>query len=163
MPCHALQRNYMDSFEQLQKRTKVELEHPILTQLHDALVKEVCAQFPRQSLHRHARLSAEQALSVHTCVQGDFAKCEELMADCGKKGLYTEHVSLLPYAAKWQRLSSADPVAEAADGLAPGMRGGHQMCIHSRSGTIYLLGGWEGHADLGDFWQYSIPENKVRT
>ena len=38
---HFRQRNFMDSFEQLQKRTKIDLEDPILTQLYHALVTKV--------------------------------------------------------------------------------------------------------------------------
>jgi muskelin len=37
------------------------------------------------------------------------------------------------------------------------MRGGHQMCIDSETGHVYLLGGWDGQKDLSDFWVYSIP------
>ena len=40
------------------------------------------------------------------------------------------------------------------------MRGGHQMCIDSEAGKIYLYGGWEGKADLGDLWVYDIAGNQ---
>src|SRR3990167_1205143 len=39
------------------------------------------------------------------------------------------------------------------------MRGGHQMCIDSDEGSIYLFGGWNGRNDLGDFWKYDIKNN----
>ncbi len=35
-------------------------------------------------------------------------------------------------------------VRQAVEAL-PSKRGGHQMCMDSRAGVIYLLGGWEGH------------------
>ena len=40
----------------------------------------------------------------------------------------------------------------------PSSRGGHQLCVDAEEGFIYLFGGWDGKADLGDFWQYSIRE-----
>lgn len=43
--------------------------------------------------------------------------------------------------------------------LVPGMRGGHQMCIDCDDGLIYLLGGWNGTAELADFWVYSVALN----
>jgi len=36
------------------------------------------------------------------------------------------------------------------------MRGGHQMCIDSSTGVVYLLGGWDGHKDLSDLWSFNI-------
>lgn len=38
----------------------------------------------------------------------------------------------------------------------PCMRGGHQMCIDSATGNVYLLGGWNGHKDLSDLWSFNI-------
>lgn len=38
----------------------------------------------------------------------------------------------------------------------PCMRGGHQMCIDSVTGIVYLLGGWDGHKDLSDLWSFDI-------
>lgn len=34
------------------------------------------------------------------------------------------------------------------------------MCIDGVNGKIYLFGGWDGHASLGDFWVYSIKEDR---
>lgn len=38
----------------------------------------------------------------------------------------------------------------------PCRRGGHQMCIDSAAGNVYLLGGWDGHKDLSDLWSFNI-------
>lgn len=38
----------------------------------------------------------------------------------------------------------------------PCMRGGHQMCIDSDAGIVYLLGGWDGLKDLADLWSFNI-------
>ena len=35
---HFRQRQYTEAYEELQKKTKIELEHPILTELHTKLV-----------------------------------------------------------------------------------------------------------------------------
>lgn len=35
---HFRQRQYIEAYEELQKKTKIALEHPILTELHDMLV-----------------------------------------------------------------------------------------------------------------------------
>ena len=35
---HFRQRHYMEAFQELSKKTKVSLEHPLLTELHDLLV-----------------------------------------------------------------------------------------------------------------------------
>ncbi|PIK57248.1 putative muskelin isoform X2, partial [Apostichopus japonicus] len=40
------------------------------------------------------------------------------------------------------------------------MRGGHQMCIDPDAEMLYLLGGWDGKSDLGDFWSYDINSNR---
>lgn len=36
---HFRQRHYIEAFEALKKKTKVSLEHPVLTELHDLLVR----------------------------------------------------------------------------------------------------------------------------
>lgn len=38
----------------------------------------------------------------------------------------------------------------------PCMRGGHQMCIDSAAGIVFLFGGWDGHKDLSDLWSFNI-------
>ncbi|CAH1724481.1 muskelin [Aphis gossypii] len=44
----------------------------------------------------------------------------------------------------------------------PCMRGGHQMCIDSAAGIIYLLGGWDGQKDLSDLWCFTIATGTWR-
>lgn len=46
--------------------------------------------------------------------------------------------------------------AVVTSSTTPTVRGGHQMCWDGPSKSIYLLGGWDGHRDLGDFWRYSL-------
>lgn len=37
---HFRQRQYVEAYEALQKKTRVDLEHPILTELHNLLVRQ---------------------------------------------------------------------------------------------------------------------------
>lgn len=57
---HFRQHNYTEAFESLQKKTRIALEHPMLTHLHDRLV-----------------------------LQGDFDACEELI-DKAVRGIVLE-------------------------------------------------------------------------
>lgn len=57
---HFRQHNYTEAFESLQKKTRIALEHPMLTHLHDCLV-----------------------------LQGDFDACEELI-DKAVRGMAQE-------------------------------------------------------------------------
>lgn len=41
---HMRENEYMEAFEALQKKAKVSLEHPLLTQLHSLLVSELHSQ-----------------------------------------------------------------------------------------------------------------------
>lgn len=43
-----------------------------------------------------------------------------------------------------------------AGGRRPGMRGGHQLCVDSERGIMYLFGGWDGFTDLSDLWSYEM-------
>lgn len=52
---------------------------------------------------------------------------------------------------------SADPNGDATTASSasmPGPRGGHQMVCDPTTHSLYLLGGWDGSRDLGDFWMY---------
>ncbi|KAG0231646.1 hypothetical protein BGW42_008722 [Actinomortierella wolfii] len=42
----------------------------------------------------------------------------------------------------------------------PRQRGGHQMCIDTKGGFVYLMGGWDGTRDLADFWAFHIPSQE---
>ncbi len=45
---------------------------------------------------------------------------------------------------------------KAVEAAQPTPRGGHQMCFDPQSRSLFLLGGWDGRRDLGDFWKCSI-------
>lgn len=77
---HFRQHNYTEAFESLQKKTRIALEHPMLTHLHDRLV-----------------------------LQGDFDACEELI-DKAVRGIMPKLVkhqqSFFNCLVKWSALPS---------------------------------------------------------
>lgn len=72
---HFRQHNYQEAFESLQKRTKVQLEDEILTQLHELLV-----------------------------TKGDFENGEALLQKSAENGVFTNYLSYQEYKPKWSHL-----------------------------------------------------------
>jgi len=160
---HLRQHNYLEAFESLQKKTKIQLEHPLLTELHSILVKD-----------------------------GDYIKTEELMKKCMEDGVFTGYMSRQHPKPLWSPLilpddvpmedpimtptpspltPTADPDTDPADSsntneiqvtipTQPTSRGGHQLVLDYINQNIYLFGGWDGTQDLADFWVYNVPANK---
>ncbi|XP_065066928.1 muskelin-like isoform X2 [Rhopilema esculentum] len=121
---HFRQKNYIDAFDSLQKRTKISLEHPMLTELHAYLVKD-----------------------------GRFEGTERIIEQAGADGLFDAFIAQQEYEPKWIPIIPLNEDGEEST-HRPGMRGGHQMCIDAEGSVIYLLGGWDGIHDLSDFWAY---------
>ncbi|TKC42749.1 hypothetical protein EI555_005482 [Monodon monoceros] len=69
------QHNYTEAFESLQKKTKIALEHPMLTDLHDKLV-----------------------------LKGDFDACEELIEKAVNDGLFNQYISQQEYKPRWSQI-----------------------------------------------------------
>ncbi|KAF9147139.1 Muskelin 1, intracellular mediator containing kelch motif [Linnemannia schmuckeri] len=134
---HFRQRKLFDAFKALQERTHIQLEDPLLTKLHQELV-----------------------------LRGNFKRAEELIAEAAERGLFDEYIQTYDYKPIWKRLRSnshrqgvhhhhhshLSPHPEDS----PRHRGGHQMCIDTKGGYVYLMGGWDGARDLADFWAYHI-------
>ena len=133
---HFRQRKYLDVFKSLQDRTNIQLEDPLLTNLHQELV-----------------------------VNGSFKRAEEMMIEAADRGLFDTYIQSFHYKPLWRRLRSNSH----RQGLHhhhhshqmhveeyPKHRGGHQMCIDTQGGYVYLMGGWDGSRDLADFWAYHI-------
>uniref|UniRef100_A0A8C4QGM5 Muskelin 1, intracellular mediator containing kelch motifs n=1 Tax=Eptatretus burgeri TaxID=7764 RepID=A0A8C4QGM5_EPTBU len=127
---HFRQHNYTEAFESLQKKTRVALEHPTLTQLHERLV-----------------------------IRGDFSASEHLIEKAVNDGLFTHYISQQDYKPRWMQIIPKS-YKEDSEENRPGMRGGHQMVIDVITETIYLFGGWDGTQDLADFWAYSVRDSQ---
>ncbi|KAK7066618.1 Muskelin 1, intracellular mediator containing kelch motif [Halocaridina rubra] len=100
---HFRQHNYTEAFESLEKRTRVTLEDPRLTKLHDLLVR-----------------------------QGDFDGCEQLISEAAHDGLFQQYISQQEYKPQWTPIIPT-PMISSGSHQRPGMRGGHQMCIDTNT------------------------------
>uniref|UniRef100_A0A3Q4HW80 Muskelin 1, intracellular mediator containing kelch motifs n=1 Tax=Neolamprologus brichardi TaxID=32507 RepID=A0A3Q4HW80_NEOBR len=104
---HFRQHNYTEAFESLQKKTRIALEHPMLTHLHDRLV-----------------------------LQGDFDACEELIDKAVRDGLFNQYISQQEYKPRWSQIIPKCNKGDGDDNR-PGMRGGHQMVIDVQTGETH--------------------------
>ncbi|XKL65489.1 hypothetical protein PGB90_008909 [Kerria lacca] len=85
-------------------------------------------------------------------LQGNFDASEVFMENAIKNGYVDAYITKQEYRPQWKLIKNEE--------TRPGMRGGHQMCFDSVSETVFLLGGWDGHQDMSDFWCYHVPTNK---
>uniref|UniRef100_A0A3Q3NE02 Muskelin 1, intracellular mediator containing kelch motifs n=1 Tax=Mastacembelus armatus TaxID=205130 RepID=A0A3Q3NE02_9TELE len=178
---HFRQHNYTEAFESLQKKTRIALEHPMLTHLHERLV-----------------------------LQGDFDACEELIDKAVRDGLFNQYISQQEYKPRWSQIipkcnkgTSAqeinrddmnktvylfggwDGTQDLADFWAysvqenqwacisrdtekengPSARSCHKMCIDSQRRQIYTLGRYldssvrNSKSLKSDFYRYDIDAN----
>lgn len=66
-----------------------------------------------------------------------------------------------PVKAGWKSISLlTDEKSQNHLAKTPDMRGGHQMCLDSAAGELYLHGGWGGNRELADFWKFSIHKHQ---
>ena len=165
---HFRQQNYLEAFESLQKKTRITLEDPLLSDLHRILVSD-----------------------------GDYTQTEVLIKKCLEDGVFSDYISRQQPKPDWTPLilpdnllsddvivttsaahvvsdtTSLEAGEEAGDedredsgvvrvvpASQPSPRGGHQLCIDSVQQNIYMFGGWDGSRDLADFWQYNITSGK---
>lgn len=73
---HFRQNNYHEAFESLQKRSKVKLEHPLLTELH-----------------------------TNSVGKGDFEACERLIGIAEQDGLFSAYIASQDYKPQWKLIS----------------------------------------------------------
>lgn len=164
---HFRQHNYLEAFESLQKKTKIQLEHPVLTELHSILVKD-----------------------------GDYTKTEELMKKCMDDGIFSGYMRRQHPKPLWTPLilpgdvyieenittpmpstststptPTTDPDSDPTNSsrpeenqvfipTQPTARGGHQLVLDHINQNVYLFGGWDGTQDLADFWVYNVQSSK---
>ncbi|KAJ3300279.1 Muskelin 1, intracellular mediator containing kelch motif [Borealophlyctis nickersoniae] len=81
---HFRQRNYQETFDCLQERTRLQLEDPLLTELHRSLV------------------------NYEPVVNGDFETAEELIRQAADRDLFQDYISECPYRPIWKRIVPAE-------------------------------------------------------
>ncbi|CAO3609257.1 unnamed protein product [Cunninghamella blakesleeana] len=123
---HFRQRNMMHVFHMIKEGTGIELEHPLISDLHKELV-----------------------------IEGNFKNAEIILNQLYEQDIFDHYSKNAQYKADWRRIWATNQ-----DGDAPSPRGGHQMCLDIDGRMIYLLGGWNGHQDLSDFWSYDIQKEQ---
>ncbi|EGD77325.1 hypothetical protein PTSG_08419 [Salpingoeca rosetta] len=130
---HLRRSGYMDCFEQLLKKSKVQLEDTSVSALYSLLVQK-----------------------------GDFAAVEEMLTQLDTdKNIFNEYIESQPYQYEWKQLEPLNSFGLKAEAdEKPSMRGGHQVVIDTTSRVMYLFGGWNGADELGDLWRYWIDENR---
>ncbi|KAF9976699.1 Muskelin 1, intracellular mediator containing kelch motif [Actinomortierella ambigua] len=140
---HFRQRKLTEAFRELQQRTQIPLEDPLLTELYDELV-----------------------------VKGNFKRAEELMVEAADRHMFDDYSKNYEYKPIWRRLwpkrrNGYHPQLHhhhqhlhPHPDEGPRQRGGHQMCIDTKGGFVYLMGGWDGTRELADFWAYHIPSQE---
>ncbi|KAI9007518.1 Muskelin N-terminus-domain-containing protein [Phycomyces nitens] len=111
------------------------------------------------SLQARTGVKLEEPLLTHLhqvlVTEGDYEASENILNDTYKQGLFDGYANNTKYVPSWRRIY---PSSDSSN--APGPRGGHQMCIDIECSKVYLLGGWDGKQDLGDFWCFDIQKEK---
>ncbi|KAI8924913.1 Muskelin N-terminus-domain-containing protein [Entophlyctis helioformis] len=184
---HFRQRNFLDSFQRLQECTNLQLEDPLLTDLHRQLV-----------------------------INGDFDGAEELLTRAASRLLFEDYIGGCTYKPNWRRIVPSDPdsptpgmrgghqmcidvdngviylfggwngTQDLSDFWAyhqatehwvnlsmdtrkqsgPGPRSCHKICFDPKRGAIYILGKYvdpESRPNVpldSDFWRYDISASK---
>lgn len=102
------------------------------------------------------KLENEELEKLHDTlvIQGDFDQCENILQQASISNLFSEYISSCPYIPIWRKIGPNNGIT------SPPTRGGHQMCIDSTTGKIYLYGGWDGEKDLADFWVFDQDSNE---
>jgi len=97
------------------------------------------------------KLEDQLLTDLHTNLvfNGDFDTTEEILYRASQKNLFDDYIRECQCKTLWRRINATDK-----NGNSPNMRGGHQMCIDSELGKIYMFGGWDGSQNLADFWEY---------
>lgn len=91
-------------------------------------------------------------LHRYLVMEADFESAEDVLRQAAHhQNIYQTYTDNSKYTPIWKQI-----MGTSVDGELPSARGGHQMCIDTQDRKIYILGGWDGHQDLSDFWCYDM-------
>ncbi|XP_001951423.2 muskelin isoform X1 [Acyrthosiphon pisum] len=141
-------------FYQLREETLIRLCLKHFRQKHYDLAANVLLQNSHITLE-HPFLSQLYDTIVK---QGNYEMAETLMDQAINDGFLEGFMKSQSFKPIWNLVKEHDNPGKRR----PCMRGGHQMCIDSADGMIYLLGGWDGHKDLSDLWCFTIATSTWR-
>ena len=136
---HLRECEYSDAYLSLVKQARVQLEHPLLSQLHSKLVSKGDFEATEAILQQAAEgvWSVEGTLSEHFSLPAD--------------GYLDQYASEQPVQVKWSLVQPTSGIIQLRKsiysccrltaGAKPGMRGGHQMCMDPEKGdgSFFLL------------------------
>ncbi|XP_039250977.2 muskelin-like [Styela clava] len=136
---HFRQHNYVEAFQSLQKKTKITLEHPLLTELHRKLVMD-----------------------------GDFEECENIMQKAVTEDLFNHYISHQEYKAQWANISlKSFPQPDGLPGMRGGHQmcmdyiNNHVYLLGGWDGTKDLPDFWRFEVDRSTWVCLSAVTNDV--
>uniref|UniRef100_A0A3P8UPD0 Muskelin 1, intracellular mediator containing kelch motifs n=1 Tax=Cynoglossus semilaevis TaxID=244447 RepID=A0A3P8UPD0_CYNSE len=165
---HFRQHNYTEAFESLQKKTRIALEHPMLTHLHDQLVLQgdfdACEDL------------IDKAVKGNSCRDGDENRPgmrggHQMVIDIQTETVYLfggwdgtqDLADFWAYSVKENQWVCISRDTEKENG--PSSRSCHKMCIDSHRRQIYTLGRYldssvrNSKSLKSDFYRYDIDAN----
>jgi len=171
---HFRQHNYTEAFEYLQQKTNIQLEDPMLSELHKTLVRhgdyEQSEEIITKAIHNglfDTWLNDQLPVPIWTpLILPDEFLSEELSpqsptpTEDGPRNNNNYDDTDNEDSNKSSATSTPSNTVSLTIPTHPGCRGGHQMVMDSVNQMLYLFGGWDGNRDLADFWAFDVTNNK---
>ncbi|XP_041985047.1 muskelin [Aricia agestis] len=167
---HLRRRRYKEAFEALSRESGVQLEGPVQSRLWNALVEMGDYKMAEQIFEEAANggeLDWYMSWQPYTPSWRVLCPC----SDAVEERLARPPSPQLPAASDTDtdepvlnggesRLGAGAEEDWAESGARPGPRGGHQLVVDPKTGTLYLFGGWNGVRDLDDLWSFDTETER---
>lgn len=106
---HFRQHNYTEAFESLQKKTRIALEHPMLTHLHDRLVLQgdfdACEELIDKAVRGSKPCGESKPLELALRFAPVILMCEDLRPSLSlPDGLFNQYISQQEYKPRWSQI-----------------------------------------------------------